>query len=187
MSRLDDLLSYEDKPRQRRRRRPSARLIRTLIFAVLASLLLDLILRAKGVGVPYVLMVTVFLAGGAMIELIRWLAPPPVPETLRDTQIPRPPDRLPDSDGAFRAVRRWASRLEWSDDDLRRFAYIVQPAVAGIVDERLRLRHAVNRNADPGRAEELCGRELWTFITVPATRPVSPNELATVVAQLEAL
>jgi hypothetical protein len=63
----------------------------------------------------------------------------------------------------------------------------VQPAVAGIVDERLRLRHAVNRNADPGRAEELCGRELWTFITVPATRPVSPNELATVVAQLEAL
>jgi hypothetical protein len=187
MTRLDDLLSYEDKPRHRPRRRPSARLIRTLIFSVLASVLLDLVLRAKGVGVPYVLMLTVFLAGGAMIELIRRLAPPPVPETLRDTQVPRPPDRLPDSDGAFRAVRRWAARLEWSDDDIRRFAYIVQPAVAGIVDERLRLRHAVIRSTDPGRAEELCGPELWTFITVPATRPVSPNELATVVAQLEAL
>ncbi len=187
MTRLDDLLSYDDKPRHRPRRRPSARLIRTLIFSVLASLVVDLVLRAKGVGVPYVLMLTVFLAGGAMIELIRRLAPPPVPETLRDTQVPRPPERLPDSDGSFRAVRRWAARLEWGDDDVRRFAYVVQPAVAGIVDERLRLRHAIIRSADPGRARELCGPELWTFITVPVTRPVSPNELAIVVAQLEAL
>jgi len=187
VTRLDDLLSYQDRPRHRPRRRPSARLIRTLIFSVLASLVVDLVLRAKGVGVPYVLMLTVFLAGGAMIELIRRLAPPPVPDTLRDTQVPRPPERLPDSDGAFRAVRRWAARLEWGEDDIRRFAYIVQPAVAGIVDERLRLRHATTRSADPARARELCGPELWDFITVPATRPVSPNELAIVVAQLEAL
>ncbi len=185
VNQLDDLLSYEDKPRPRFRL--PARLIRTVIICIVAASILWAFLHSRGVAVPYELMLTVFLAGGVMIELLRWLSPPPIPETLRDTQMIAAPPGVPDSDGAFRAVRRWASRLEWTDDDIRRFAAIVQPAVADVVDERLRLRHGIVRRAEPDRARSMCGPELWTFITVPVTRRVSPNELAVVVAQMEAL
>jgi hypothetical protein len=110
-----------------------------------------------------------------------------LPDTLRDTQTRKPPDRIPDSDGVYRAVRRWGSRLDWTASDTRRFAQTVQPAIASVVDERLRLAHGVMRSADPERARALCGPELWSFITTPAARPVRPNELAAIVAQMEAL
>jgi hypothetical protein len=187
MSRLDDLLSYQDRPRHRPRRSVPVRLIRTVLVSAILGTIAWVLFRARGIDVPYVLMLTVFLSGGAMVELQRRLKPPPLPEALRDTQLNRPPDRISDSDGMFQAVRRWRSRLDWTVEDVQRFAQAVQPAIAGVVDERLRLVHGVSRSAEPERARALCGPELWTFITVPVTRPVSPNELATVVAQMEAL
>lgn len=187
MTRLDDLLSYDDKPRIRDRWRWPARLIRTAILCAVASALLWEFLRLHGVGVPYVLLMTVVLAGGAMYQLLRWLSPPRIPETLRDTQVAPTRERIRDSDGVFRAVRRWAARMDWTEDNLGRFAHVVQPAIADVVDERLRLRHGVVRSAEPDRARELCGPELFAFITKPVTRRLSPNELAAVVAAMEAL
>jgi hypothetical protein len=187
VSRLDDLLSYEDKPRRRPRRPWLVRIIRVESIAVALATVAWVFLQGEGTTAPYVLMLTLFLAGGAMILMLRQLSPSPLPDTMRDTLIPKPPDGIPDSDGAFRAVRRWGSRLDGASADPRRGAHTVQSAIAGLVDERLRLRHAVIRSTDPVRAQALCGRELWTFITVPSTQPVDPNELATVVAQLEAI
>jgi hypothetical protein len=187
VTRLDDLLGYDDSPRGRARRRLPARVTRTVIFCTVASVLSFGLLHSRGVAVPYILLLTVWLAAGAMVQLVRWLSPPPMPETLRDMQPAPAGGRVPDSDGLYRAVRRWAARLEWTDNDPQRFAMVVQPAVALVVDERLRLHHGIVRAREPDRARALCGPELWKFITVPASRPVSPNELATVVAQMEDL
>jgi len=187
MTRLDDLLSYEDKPPSRRRWRLPARIIRTAIFCGIVSALVWEFLRLHGVGVPYVLLLTVIMAGGALYQMLRWLSPPRIPETLRDTQVAPGKEHIRDSDGVFRAVRRWAGRMDWTEDDLARFAQVVQPAIADVVDERLRQRHGIVRSTEPDRARELCGPELWTFITKPVTRRLSPNELAAVVAAMEAL
>jgi hypothetical protein len=171
----------------RPRRKVPVREIRNAVICVgLASVVYGY-LHLRGVAVPYVLIVTVFLAGDAMIELIRRLSPPPVPDTLRDTQEPKPPTGVPDADGVFRAVRSWTYRLEWSEADAARFANIVQPQIVAIVDERLRLRHAIERRVDPDRAREVCGPELWRFVTEPVDRWIDPKDLATLVAQMEAL
>jgi hypothetical protein len=171
----------------RPRRKVPVREIRNAVICIALATLIDSFLHSRGVDVPYVLMVTVFLAGDAMIELMRRLSPPPIPETLRDTQEPKPPSGVPDADGVFRAVRSWTSRLEWTEDDTARFAHIVQPQIVAIVDERLRLRHAIERHVDPDQARALCGPELWRFVTEPVTRSIGPNDVATVVAQMEAL
>jgi hypothetical protein len=187
VTRLDDLLSYDDPPRRKRRRRPNTRLVRFTVLAVIASLLIWGFLRSRGVAVPYVLLLTICLAVVAMIEIIRRLSPPQVPDALRDTQVVTPKPGMPDADGTYRAVRRWVQRLDWSRDDMQRFVTRVRPAIVELVDERLWLRHAVSRATEPERAQALCGPDLWGFITVPVTRTISPNELATVVAAMEAL
>jgi len=182
VTKLDDLGRREPK-----RGRPTARMVRSVLFCVAISGFVWEFMRTKGVAVPYVLLLTLSLAGAAMIELIRRLSPPRVPDALRDTQEPAPPNVIPDADGMFRAVRRWSQRLEWSRDDLHRFGNRVQPAVVEIVEDRLWLRHGVSRAADPDRARELCGPVLWDFLTAPVTRPVTRTELATLVAAMEAL
>ncbi|HKE63780.1 MAG TPA: hypothetical protein VKB59_03910 [Micromonosporaceae bacterium] len=182
MTKLDDLGRREPK-----RGRPTGRMVRSVLFCVAISGFVWEFMRTKGVAVPYVLLLTLSLAGAAMIELIRRLSPPRVPDALRDTQEPAPPNVIPDADGMFRAVRRWSQRLEWSRDDLHRFGNRVQPAVVEIVEDRLWLRHGVSRAADPDRARELCGPVLWDFLTAPVTRPVTRTELATLVAAMEAL
>src|SRR5262249_58540191 len=119
------------------------------------------------------------LAVVAMIEIIRRLSPPQVPEALRDTQVVKPEPGMPDADGTYRAVRRWVQRLDWSRDDMQRFVTRVRPAIVELVDERLWLRHAISRATGPERAPALCGPELWGFIPVPVTRAISPDQTPT--------
>jgi len=168
------------------RRVPVREIRNGLIVVGIASIIYGF-LHAHGVVVPYALIVTLFLAGDAMIELMRRLSPPQVPDTLRDTQEAKTSSEVPDTDGVFRAVRSWTSRLEWTEIDIARFAHIVQPQIVAIVDERLRLRHAVDRAADADRARAICGPELWRFVSDPVTRWIGPGDLAIVVAQMEAL
>src|SRR5947207_7461064 len=127
MTRLDDLLGY-DVPKRRKVRSDASRLVRTVIFAVLLSIAIVYLVHLSGADLPYLLVLTSTLALGLIWQILRRLRPPEVPQALRnvpESQYAKPPIEF---DGAYRAVRRWAARLEWTEDDLRRFAAIVQPA-----------------------------------------------------------
>src|SRR6266540_222904 len=55
------------------------------------------------------------------------------------------------------------------------------------VDDRLRLRHGVDRQRDPKRARELLGEQLWAFVAEPVTRAPDPRQLAALAEQIEHL
>ena len=186
MTRLDDLLGY-DVPARRRTRSTANRLTRNAIGAALISVAVVYAVRLAGGDLPYLMVFVTTFSFVLLFEILRRLRPPELPHVLRnapESRYIRPPIEY---DGCYRAVRRWAARLEWTEDDVRRFATIVQPAMVDIADERLRLRHSIIRAKDPERARALCGPQLWQFLTVPVTRPLHPHEIATVVAQMEAL
>jgi hypothetical protein len=188
-TRLDDLLSFDEPPRRGRTgRRRSARTLllgRFLVGMVPATVLWEL-LRHNAVGIPYLLVAVVVAVLACLRALLDRLGEEELPATLRDTP-PRVAPHISPSDGIRTAAGRWEMRLEWTYDDLPRFASVVQQAVAEMVAERLRLRHSVSLRDDPQRARELVGPQLWAFINEPVSRPMRPPELAALVTRMEQL
>ncbi len=187
MTRLDDLLTYEDEPRRRRSDRGLAyRIGSSVVVCAAGSWAIWLVLRQVRVGAPYVFVAGAVVTLVVLRAILRWVAAPDLPPTLRDVPKPRAPREM-GNDGMQTAVRRWEARLEWTHRDLRRFASVVQVAFADIVDERLRLSHGISRQSDPVRAEQLVGPQLWKFLHEPINRSATPQEIAVLVAQMEAL
>jgi hypothetical protein len=91
------------------------------------------------------------------------------------------------TDGVRYAINRWDDRLSWGERDGARFAGIVLPRLAELIDERLRQRHGFTAKADPERARAILGEDLWRFMTQPGARAATPRDVASIIAMVEGL
>jgi hypothetical protein len=143
--------------------------------------------------ISYALFLVVVLAALAGRRLVGLVAPPPMLESpvredseLRAFGIP---------DRPFSDVRRWEDRLDLVQGDPAFFDRTVRPALATLVDERLRAAHGLTRASDPERAQAILGTRLFDFLEPAAsaeptergtpTRSPSPTELAEIVTKME--
>jgi hypothetical protein len=189
---LQELLRHEEEPlpEERRSRSTAWWAVKSMLYAAALAGLIELILRLTGVAVPYLLAFAALLALFVLRRLVRLVG---TPAPARAAMVHRRPVADDGSyhwaaaDGLRSAVGRWETRLEWGHDSAERFARSVQPRLAEIADERLRMRHGINRTADPAAARAVLGEPLWTFLTTPVTRPPSPREVAAVLARMEKL
>lgn len=187
---IDELLRHEDDDAAPRR--PAgfglAWLVRAVLAAALLAALLVPLLRYAGLGVPYLLAFTAMFAPFVLRRVVRQVAPQPLPRV-----------RMPahgEEDGMYRwgamdglrlGVTGWEIRLDWGGTDLARFARTTQPALAELVDERLRQRHGLTMASDPDRARSLLGEPLWAVLRTPVSRPLTPRQVAELVGQIERL
>ncbi|BCJ52189.1 hypothetical protein Asp14428_36640 [Actinoplanes sp. NBRC 14428] len=170
----------EQKPRSR-----VGWVLRNLLLVAVATAVTVAVLRSQGIKVSVLLVVAAFVALRLLMLAVSEVAPPP---------LPRPQNRRGEESGDYRwagndtlrvAVRRWEQQLDWSREDGERFSRIVQPALAELADERLRLRHGITRASDPPRARELLGEPLWQMLNEPGRRPPKTRELSAYVDALE--
>jgi hypothetical protein len=187
---LDDLLRAGEEPPRRRRAAPTGWdwLVRRALFALWTAAAGYLVLHQAGYTVPYPLLACGVFALSALRRALSTVAAPSLPAL---TAPPRPhgPAAPPEdvADGLFLAMSRWDTRLGWSERDPARFASTVQPRLADVVDELLRLRHGFSRSGDPARARALLGEPLWSLLHQPVGRTPAPHELAAIVERMEAL
>lgn len=163
-------------------------IVQAVAIAVVGAFIIKVFARfVLGAGIPYALILVVLLAvtlGHLMIVPLR--PPPSLTAPLRentDSLTYGLPDR------PFADVRRWEDRLDWRRGDPEYFGRTVLPAIGAVVDERLRLKHAVNRQTEPDRARAIVGPTVWEFLQAGQDRrkAPSPAELAAVVKELEQL
>jgi hypothetical protein len=96
-------------------------------------------------------------------------------------------DSVPGGDGIRLAVSRWDDRFVWGERDPGRFAALVVPRVSDLVDARLRQRHGITLAGAPEQARGLVGEELWQLLHYTPSRVPSPQDIASIVAKVEAL
>ncbi|MER7004605.1 hypothetical protein ABT297_16365 [Dactylosporangium sp. NPDC000555] len=96
-------------------------------------------------------------------------------------------DAIPSGDGIRLAVSRWDDRFVWGERDPGRFAAVVVPRFADLVDARLRQRHGITLAGAPEQARRLVGEELWQLLHYTPSRVPSPRDIASIVAKVEAL
>lgn len=189
---IQELLRHEEEPlpEERRSRSTVWWAIKAMLYAAGLAGLIVLTMRLAGVAVPYLLAFTAILALFVLRRLVRLVR---APQPARAAMVHRQPAaddgtyHWAAADGLRSAVGRWETRLEWGHDSAERFARSIQPRLAEIVDERLRMRHGISRTADPAAAHAVLGEPLWTFLTTPVTKPPAPREVAAVLARMEEL
>jgi len=192
MSILDELLTYEDdRPgRHRQANRVSwwRLIVVIMLFAGIAAIG-KILLRGFGWGISFSIAFLLLVALWAVQRMVRGVGAGLIPATLF-----RAPSRARSSnadyvsdDGIRDGIKHWEMRFDWTGADAARFAGATQPALIELIDERLRLRHAVDRAADPERARELLDPQLWKFVNEPVTRRPTARDLAALVAAMEAL
>lgn len=143
------------------------------------------LLLAAGYGVPYLLLFAVLLASllarkiTAAAHGTRW-PPPDIPDP-REWAYESPHDH------AYAAARQWIGRLASTEHDRQAFARRGHPAMVALIDDRLRLRHGVDRQRDPQRAQALLGEQLWAFVTTPPSRQPTPYQVELIARQIEQL
>jgi hypothetical protein len=189
---IDDLLSFGDaEPAAEpvRTRSWSGWLLRDALLGVAATAATVALLRLAGIRMSAVLVAAGFIALRALHLLLVEVTPPPTPKTVGRR-------RAGEEDGFYRwtggdalrgAVRRWESRLDWSQNEPGRFSRNVLPELAELADERLRQHHGITRASDPRRARELLGEPLWQLLAEPDRRPPKARDWAALVAALEKL
>ncbi|HEU4421065.1 MAG TPA: hypothetical protein VFR67_00815 [Pilimelia sp.] len=185
---IDDLLGHEEEPPPAQRRPPGtvAWLVKAVLAAAALAGLIVLGLRALDVGLAYWLAFVGVFGLLALRRAVVLVAPPPALRArARGTGEESGEYRWGTGDGLRRAVSRWERRLEDGSTDLQRFGRIAQPALAEIVDERLRQRHGLTRASDPARARALVGEQLWAILAAPVRRPMTPKQFEVLVTRLE--
>jgi len=168
------------------------------LLAVLGAALLAaaavFLMRQSGVAMPYPLALGVLLVALALRGLVAHAVAPRVDLTAAPPPRPTPGA----AEGGFEwsgveligsPMTRWEPRLDSADGVPERFAATVRPALAAVVDERLRLRHGCTIASDPVRARRLLGEPLWLLLTgeQPPERTPTPGELAALLAAAESL
>jgi len=187
---LDDLLRFEEvepvEPAGWDRRRPW--LILSLLQTFAASAVLYTGFRVVNLAPPYALLVAV-CAGAVLVRQAVVATAEPKWRRTRDTVRSGPATAvLPaDGDGMLDAVGRWDRRLDWGTTSVQRFDVTVVRRLAEIADERLRQRHHLTRLADPVRARELFGEDLWLLIHGQLDRVPPPARVAAALQRLEQL
>ncbi|RIV39497.1 hypothetical protein [Micromonospora radicis] len=188
---IDDLLSFEEErpvqPEQRRGGR--LRSVASLVgVTAAATAVLVAGLRAVGLRMSLLVLVAAVLTL-LLVRRIVALLDPPAKGAQSSSSRPRG-----EEDGTYNwdardalriAINGWETPLEWAKTRPGRFTEVILPRLAELADERLRLKHGVTRESDPGRARALLGEKLWAFLAAPPRRPPSPRELAAIVAELE--
>jgi hypothetical protein len=182
---LDDLLHAAAEHRER----PdpgeiSARVLgRILAVSAVAGFAAYQLLLVTGHRVPYPLLVAIPAAALLVRRItVRAHGEPVLP-------APQPVDieeGLP-YDAAYRGMWRWVSRLAGAERDRTGFSQRAYPKIVGVIDERLWLRHGVDRQGDPARARALMSEELWRFVTSPPRRMPRPAQVTRLVRQIESL
>ncbi|TDC33474.1 hypothetical protein E1211_19085 [Micromonospora sp. 15K316] len=187
---IDDLLTFEEERPRREERGGRGRLgglLRLLIGVASVVVVVIVGLRAVGLQVSLLILVTGVLALFVVRRIVAALAPGPLPPPPR-----RPVNRADDGtwnwtaqDALRRAINGWETPLEWSNTRPERFTGVILPRLVELADERLRLRHGITRESDPVRARALLGERLWAFLQTSPRRTPSPRDLAAIVAELE--
>jgi hypothetical protein len=180
---LDDLLYAA--PEHRERPDPaeiSVRiLVKVLVFSAVAGFAAYQILLLTGYRVPYPLLFAVPAAALLARRItIRAHGQAATPEATPDDVDDDPP-----LDAAYGGIWRWVSAL--TDPERDGFRQRTHPMIVALVDERLWLRHGVDRHGDPGRAKALMPEELWWFVTSPPRRAPRPVRLSRLARQIEDL
>ncbi|MEV6598060.1 hypothetical protein AB0M36_14435 [Actinoplanes sp. NPDC051346] len=169
----------EAKPRSR-----VAWVVRNVLLVAVATTVTVAVLRSQGIKASILLIVAAFTALRLLLLAVAEVAPPPVPRGRRRGGEASP-DGWAGNDTLRVAVRRWERQLDSSQQDPSRFSRIVQPALAELADERLRLRHGITRSSDPRRARELLGESLWRMLEESGRRTPKYRELSAYVDALE--
>ncbi|SDR72225.1 hypothetical protein [Actinopolymorpha singaporensis] len=155
----------------------------TAVAAGVAYALLVLVFHAR---VPYPLCFAVVLVVVLGRQFTRAFTPPPAGRALVREDTSATVYGVPDR--PFADVRRWEERLDLMRGDRDYYERVVRPAIAAVVDERLRVGHGVTRDEQPERSRELVGARVWDLLTTTQPRrPPSPGELADVIAEVEDL
>jgi hypothetical protein len=196
MNTLDDLLGYDEpEPEPEAPTRPASDtlwwwLAKSTVIAAVVSAPVWGIFRLFGVDVPYPLLVMLVVVARALRAFLSWIAPQPLPNTLMRPSVELVSEDQAggtSQDGLHLAASRWDSRLSWvkMHGDKGQFARTVQPRLVEIIDERLWIRHGVSRTGEPDKARPLVGAELWTFVTEPVSKNLTPREVAGLIALME--
>lgn len=194
---LDDLMEVgeqEPEPQPGRRLGGGWRwVVNTVLLAGTGTLAGALLLRITvEKSAPYVLIFVGLVALRILLAVLAWVRNPLLPDTLRFRVASS--QRVEESDlrdGLAIATQRWHRNLAWfglqGGADGEQFARTLQPRLARLVEERLRLRHGIDLRSNPQRARELLGEPLWALVTTRAKRCPSGRELAALVKQMEAI
>jgi hypothetical protein len=174
--------------------------LRQVAIALAISALVWVALYLMRFSVPYALLAVVVLALNVLRHGLLEVRDEPLPPAVTGRSLPPlvddagyagPGIGLRNSvlagDGLRYAIGRWDDRLVWAERDATRFAHLVVPWLADIVDERLRQRHSLSRTGDPAQVRALLGDELWTLLHSTPRRAPDPRALASIVAKVEEL
>lgn len=182
---LDDLLHAAAEHRERPD--PGEISVRVLVRILVVSAVIGFaayqLLLVTGHRVPYPLLVAL-PAAALLARRITTRAhgqpdePEPPPVDIEDE---------PPYDAAYRGMWRWVSRLAGAEQDRTMFHRRAHPMIVGVIDERLWLRHGVDRQGNPARAKALMPEELWAFVTSPPRRMPRAAQLTRLVRQIESL
>ncbi len=183
MASLNELLDAE--PRSSETPPPDRATGRWLIRAALwvAALSGALVLAASAVGVRlwYPLVFVGLLSLVVLHRAVTALGVVPAADNP-----PEPADRVSGADDGFaRALQRWRARLSWDQAGLWHSSRTLHPALAELVDERLRQRRGITRSGDPTCARAVLGERLWSYLEHPPAEPPAVDELSALVDDLE--
>ncbi|WP_433052141.1 hypothetical protein [Dactylosporangium sp. CS-033363] len=209
---LDELFdSGPAVPRREQPPRPSRRpsrpfdwrwWVRRLFVAVALTTVGFGILYFVGYQVSYPLVLLTIVAVQVMREMLVQVRADELPATVTGRGLEpaaRPEDRpggdrpafrrdgMPARDGILLAVAKWDDRFVWGERDPNRFAAVVVPRFTDLVDARLRQRHGITLAGQPEQARKLVGEELWQLLHYTPSRVPSPQDIASIVAKVEAL
>jgi hypothetical protein len=185
---IDDLLGFEDEPpaKARRESRGVGWWVRTVVIAGALTAVTVFGLRLFGFAIPIVAVAAGYLALLALRRVTSTLSPDPGPRSARRSSVEDGMYNFNNRDALRAAVARWERLLQRAGSDVGS-ARATHRTFVEIADERLRQRHSVTRAGDPPRARTLLGEPLWSYLSTPPTRNLSPRDAAAYVQQLERL
>lgn len=207
---LDELFDVgrsAPRPDPRPVRRPSRPFdlrwwVRRLFVAVALTSVGYGVLYVVGYSVSYLLVLLSIVAIQVMREALAQVHADDLPPAVTGAGLEpvRPPkerpgrpvrrelrDAVPRGDGILLAVAKWDDRFVWGERDPGRFAAVVVPRFTDLVDARLRQRHGITLAGAPEQARKLVGEELWQLLHYTPSRVPSPQDIASIVAKVEAL
>jgi len=159
--------------------------LRALVVPVLAAAAVAGYLLAGGLGL---LVVCVFGYLTTLVAVRRRLPAP----LARRPRPPKPQQGM--ANAGFPAYRRMQSMLAWSEQSPRHFDGAVRPTLQRLTADRLAERRGIDLVAEPDRAQEVLGVEVWPLVdpsrprSTDSTSPGVPlDRVGRLVSRLEEL
>ncbi len=148
---LDDGRHLPDETQQAERRVPLA--VR-VVGGVAAAVVAAAVAVAGAAGL--IVAVSVIAVVTTVVLVVRTPGAPPPRRRAR----PGPPVE----NAPFRAYRQVAEQLSWAAVSPRHYDLVTRPLLTSLAASRLADRHRVDLHADPDRAREVIGADVWRWI-----------------------